>query len=338
MTNTTTRSSILLVDDDQIILDTLSFGLGKANYIVKQCTTAADAVAEYTSSTPDLAVLDIGLPDMRGTELAEVLLEHRYRPILILSSHSDTDWVDQAIGSGVVGYLVKPLTVEQFIPSIETALARFGDINRRIAGNFGNANMSEAQLLAVMDQFSFGMLIIDNDYQIIHCNQAGQKLLAKGNLLTSAHGKLRTPVNNDELMAVLDHGLGKADGNATPAAMSLFDSQSNAAIQIWVKVLPVVGDNTEQTAILIINDTSLNVIAPSCLLKSLYGFTEKESKLAHALTGGLTINQYCKMAFVTPNTARTHLKSIYRKTSTNRQTELILLLPRLFINLPNPND
>jgi DNA-binding NarL/FixJ family response regulator len=338
MTHTTTRSTILLVDDDQIILDTLSFGLGKANYIVKQCTTAGDAVAEYTSSAPDLAILDIGLPDMRGTELAEILLEHRYRPILILSSHSESDWVDQAIGSGVIGYLVKPLTVEQLIPSIETALARFGDINRRIAGNFGNASMSETQLLAVMDQFSFGMLIIDRDYQIIHCNRAGQKLLANGIPLSGVHGKLRASINNGELRAALDQGLGKGDANATPAAMSLFASQGNAAIQIWVTPLPVVGDSEEQTAILIINDTSLNVIAPSCLLKSLYGFTEKESKLAHALASGQTINQYCKIAFVTPNTVRTHLKSIYRKTSTNRQTELVRLLSHLFINLPNPDE
>jgi DNA-binding NarL/FixJ family response regulator len=338
MAHTTTRSSILLVDDDQIILDTLSFGLGKANYIVRQCTTAGDAVAEYTASTPDLAILDIGLPDMRGTELAEVLLEHRYRPILILSSHSESDWVDQAIGSGVIGYLVKPLTVEQLIPSIETALARFGDINRRIAVNFGNANMSETQLLAAMDQFSFGMLIIDMGYQIIHCNRAGQKLLAKGNPLSSAHGKLRTSNNNGELRAVLDQGLGKGNDSATPAAMSLLDPRSNTAIQIWVKPLPVVGDSAEQTAMLIINDTSLNVIAPSCLLKSLYGFTEKESKLAHSLASGLTINEYCKIAFVTPNTVRTHLKSIYRKTSTNRQTELVRLLSSLFINLPNPDE
>ena len=334
MTDTATRNSILLVDDDPIILDSLSYGLRRSHYAVRQCSTAEDAVAEYTASTPDLAVLDIGLPDMRGTALAAKLLAHRCRPILILSSYSEPDWVNQAIGSGVSGYLVKPLTVEQLVPSIETALVRFGDINRRLANNFGSTNMSEVQLLAAMDQFSFGIVIIGLDYQIIHCNRVGQKLLTNGHPLISSHGKLGTALRNDELMAVLDQSLGKYDGHSTPAAICLNDTKGKTALQIWGTPLPVVGDGLEKTAILIINDPSLNVIAPSCLLKSLYGFTEKESRLAHALANGATINQYCSATFVTLNTARTHLKSIYRKTSTNRQAELVRLLSQLFINLP----
>ena len=50
---------------------------------------------------------------------------------------------------------------------------------------------------------------------------------------------------------------------------------------------------------------------------------------------GMTIREYCESVYVTHNTARTHLKSIYRKTCTNRQAELSALLSRLYINLPD---
>ena len=85
----------------------------------------------------------------------------------------------------------------------------------------------------------------------------------------------------------------------------------------------------------IVNDPAVTTIAPLSLLKALFGMTKKESALAHALVNGLTIDQYCERAFVTRNTARTHLRSIYRKTSTNRQVDLIRLLSRLFINSPD---
>lgn len=329
---------ILLVDDDQIILDTLGYGLQKSSYIVTQCGSARDALEQYTSSPPDLAIVDIGLPDMRGTKLAEQLLLYRYRPILILSSHSEPEWVDRAIGSGAIGYLVKPLTTSQLIPSIETALARYGDINQSIAGNFSKEELSECQLRAAMDQFSFGIVIIDRDRRIIHSNCVGKKFLSDARLLRIANGKLKTTVRNDQLTVVLDQSLGEINGHTAPAAFSMHDDTNETTIQIWATPLHVPRPGGEQTAIVIINDSSLNTSVPSFLLKSLYGFTDKECKLAHALTNGMTINQYCEKVFVTPNTARTHLKSIYRKTSTNRQAELICLLSRLYINLTDGND
>jgi DNA-binding NarL/FixJ family response regulator len=329
--------SILLVDDDQIILDTLGYGLQMSSYIVTQCGSARDALEQYTSSPPDLAIIDIGLPDMRGTELAEQLLLYRYRPILILSSHSEPEWIDRAIGSGAIGYLVKPLTPSQLIPSIETALARFGDINQSIAGNFAKGDISESQLRAAMDQFSFGIVIIDQDRRIILCNSVGHRFLSDARLLRNASGKLKTAVRNDQLTALLDQSLGEINGHSAPAAFCMHDDIHEKTIQIWATPLHVPGSGTEQTAIVIINDSSLNTAVPSFLFKSLYGFTEKECKLAHALTNGMSINQYCEKVFVTPNTARTHLKSIYRKTSTNRQAELICLLSRLYINLTDGN-
>lgn len=329
---------ILIVDDDQIVLDSLSQGLSRAGFNVTQCRSATEALEVYAQQAPDLAIVDIGLPDLRGTVLAERMLERRYRPILILSSHTEPEWVRRAIGSGAIGYLVKPLTPAQLIPSIETSLARFGDINRSIASNFGYGTASPAQIQGALDQFPFGVAIVDQDRQIILCNNAARRFLENARLLRSINGKLATAVRNESLEDLLDRCLGTSGIRPKPAAYSVRKPECEDTIHILGIPLYASDSGAERTASVLIKDSSQTTAVPSHLFKSLYGLTEKESRLAHALMNGMTLNEYCEKVFVTINTARTHLKSIYRKTSTNRQGELISLLSRLYINLPEADD
>ena len=333
MTYHTHRGRVLLVDDDPIVLSAVSHGLREANYIVEQCATAEQALAAYKESTPDLAIVDIGLPDMRGTALAQALLNHQYRPILILSGHSEPEWVDQAIGSGVIGYLVKPITAQQLIPSIETALARFGEINQRIANNFGNDAMTDRQLASAMDEFAFGIIIIDKDHHIVYANRFARELITSGDVLTKQHGKLRSRTRSNEFRIMLDKALEQTERSSPMAAITLPNPANELRIQVLGRTLPVLNEDSEQSAIMAVYDPSQTTIVPSTLLEKLYGFTRKESQLAYGLANGLTINEYCEQAFISSNTARTHLKSIYRKTATNRQSELVRLLSHLFINV-----
>lgn len=334
MTYHTCRGRILLVDDDQIVLNVISQGLRQAEYTVDQCTTAAGALTTYKTSLPDLAVIDIGLPDMHGTSLVQSLLKFQYRPILVLSGHSDNQSVDQAIESGVIGYLVKPVSPAQLIPSIETGIARFGERAQRVAQRFGDEGMTARQLIAAMDQLSFGVIIIDQGHRVVHANRPASVLLDASGVLVKRQGRLRSLTKDQEFVHMLDNSLGSVDGPGL-YGINLYNPAKDTEIQVWATALVSAGLDSDRSAILVINDPSVNTIASSNLLKTLYGFTQKESELAQALGNGLTVKEYCATAFVTTNTARTHLKSIYRKTSTNRQTELVRLLTRLFIQVRN---
>jgi DNA-binding CsgD family transcriptional regulator len=66
-------------------------------------------------------------------------------------------------------------------------------------------------------------------------------------------------------------------------------------------------------------------------LKTLYGLTRKETGLVNGLLAGLSLEEYCSRNFVTANTVRTHLKSICRKTGTNRQAEVVRLFSSMFM-------
>lgn len=129
------RPKIFVVDDDRLVLATLSADLGRAGYEVKSYENGISAIDAYKQSLPDLVLLDIRMPEMDGIETAREMLSFEYRPILILSAYDDVDTVNGSIASGVSGYLVKPLQASQLIPAIETSLARSKDVGKLLKNN-----------------------------------------------------------------------------------------------------------------------------------------------------------------------------------------------------------
>jgi response regulator NasT len=72
---------------------------------------------------PDIAIVDVVMPERSGVELAPRLREPDAIPFVMLSAYSDAQTVEQATAAGALAYLVKPLDVVGLIPAIEAALA-----------------------------------------------------------------------------------------------------------------------------------------------------------------------------------------------------------------------
>lgn len=119
---------ILIVDDDRLVLATLGHGLRDAGYRVSEASEGAAALAMVAREKPDLALLDVRMPDISGVKLAERLKAEHSVPFMFLSAYGDPDIIQRATELGALGYLVKPLDVPQIIPSIEAALARGAQI------------------------------------------------------------------------------------------------------------------------------------------------------------------------------------------------------------------
>lgn len=313
---------ILLVDDDPIITTTLSEGLIDAGYQVSIQHDAEHAIQSYRAHTPDLAIVDIGLPDMTGTRLAANMVEHRHRPILILSSHSDKTNIDEAIESGVAGYLVKPLSTQQLIPSIDTALARYFEISLDVSSRLDETTPQGIALDTVLDQFAVAVAVVEKDGKVLYENANGRQLLDQHELLHHHDGRLYAHGHQKELLSLLT---GTVNGSTSPKALTLNDGR----LQLNLFMSPLENSNT---ALILIIDPHKSSIAPERILRTLYDLTTKESQLAEHLLNGYTLDEYCARRYVTLNTVRSQLKAIYRKTGTNRQPELIRLLSRLFDN------
>ncbi len=115
---------ILVVDDDLVVLATISMGLRQAGYQVLQVDSGELAVQICKREAPELAILDIRMPGMSGFEVAEILRKKSKTPFIFLSAYSDEESVKSAKELGALGYLVKPIEVRRLVPAIEIALAR----------------------------------------------------------------------------------------------------------------------------------------------------------------------------------------------------------------------
>lgn len=124
------KITILLVEDDRLVLHTLSRGLRDAGYCVLEADSAELAMQLCTGSTPDLALLDMRLAGMSGLDFARWLKSTLAVPFLFLSAYNDSSAVGAAAELGSLGYLVKPLDVSQILPAIHTALQRAAEIKK----------------------------------------------------------------------------------------------------------------------------------------------------------------------------------------------------------------
>ncbi len=118
---------VLLIEDDQRLLDTLSSHLREAGYAVDESTDGIEGLYLGEEFPVDLAVIDLGLPTLSGLEvIRELRSRGRDFPILVLTARSE--WQDKVAGleAGADDYLTKPFHVEELMARINALMRRAG--------------------------------------------------------------------------------------------------------------------------------------------------------------------------------------------------------------------
>lgn len=120
----TPRFRILLVDDEVAIQRAVGPLLRSRGYDVDIAGTGADALRMVAEQPPDLIVLDLGLPDLEGTEVCRLLRASSPVPIVVLSARgAEADKVN-ALDLGADDYVTKPFGPEELLARIRVALRR----------------------------------------------------------------------------------------------------------------------------------------------------------------------------------------------------------------------
>ncbi len=119
----TSKGKILVVDDDRLVLATLTHGLVQAGYEVIDADNGDEAILLAREHRPELALLDIRMEGMSGFDVAAYLREALQTPFMFLSAFADDDTVAKVKELGAVAYLVKPLDIHQIVPAVEAAFA-----------------------------------------------------------------------------------------------------------------------------------------------------------------------------------------------------------------------
>jgi two-component system, response regulator PdtaR len=109
--------------------------------VVAEARDGREAVALAAEHQPDLAVMDVKMPELDGIEAARQMLEQRQIPIVMLTAFSEAALVGRAVDAGVFGYLVKPFRESDLLPAIEAARARHAELQalREEAGSLRDA-------------------------------------------------------------------------------------------------------------------------------------------------------------------------------------------------------
>ena len=117
---------VLVAEDETLIrLDVCGMLEAAGHTVCAEARDGVEAVELARSAEPDLAVLDVKMPNLDGIEAARRILDERPVPIVIVSAFSERALVDRAAEAGVFGYLAKPFREEGLLPAIATARARF---------------------------------------------------------------------------------------------------------------------------------------------------------------------------------------------------------------------
>jgi two-component system KDP operon response regulator KdpE len=123
------RPRILLVDDEPAIQRALGPLLRSRGYDVEVAATGGEALERFAARPPELIVLDLGLPDLEGTEVCRRIRAQSAVPIVVLSARgAEADKV-HALDLGADDYVTKPFGPEELLARIRVALRRVAPEN-----------------------------------------------------------------------------------------------------------------------------------------------------------------------------------------------------------------
>jgi two-component system, OmpR family, KDP operon response regulator KdpE len=121
-----TDTRVVVVDDEPQFLRALATSLRAAGYAVDTATTAADALTAIGLAPPDAVILDLVLPDGRGTDVCRELRGWSDVPIIVVSAVGEEAEKIAALDAGADDYVTKPFAIGELLARLRAALRRSG--------------------------------------------------------------------------------------------------------------------------------------------------------------------------------------------------------------------
>lgn len=121
---------ILVVEDDTSVRNLITTTLKAHDYRYLTASNGQTAILEASSHSPDIVLMDLGLPDIDGVEVIEKIRTWSNMPIIVISARSeDTDKID-ALDAGADDYLTKPFSVEELLARLRVTQRRLTMIQK----------------------------------------------------------------------------------------------------------------------------------------------------------------------------------------------------------------
>lgn len=156
---------VLVIDDDLAIRRVVATGLQARGYDVIEAATAGDGLAAIALDSPDLVILDLGLPDGDGVEVCRRLREFSSVPVLVLSVETSDHRKIEALDAGADDFVVKPFSMPELLARLRAALRRVPTETQAPVLQIGDISIDRAGRRVTVD--GQAVELTDTEYRIL---------------------------------------------------------------------------------------------------------------------------------------------------------------------------
>ena len=202
--------TIILVEDNEIILNGLAFSLEQEGYNVIKTASGNEALCKLNENI-NLVILDITLPDSDGFEICKKIKQEKDIPIIFLTAKDEEKDVVQGLELGADDYVIKPFRLRELISRIRTILRRYNQESENIIKirdvvvntdkNIVYKNGKEIEFTAL--EYKILLMLFNNAGKIITREQLLDKIwdiagnFVNDNTLTVYIKRIREKIEND---------------------------------------------------------------------------------------------------------------------------------------------
>lgn len=319
----------------------------------------ADYMAHYNALNPWTPYLStwpgLGQPVVGD----QVMTEHEFKRIEFYSDFFKKYWSWSSV-IGVVNYrdcnafsvlglhttrkLYERHSAElrQLVAQLSPHITRAFEISRQLQ----HGAAWKASFEKMLEGLASAALLIRANLHVRYANEAAEKMFHAGVLALDSESRIAAGASPQETKALrwaLAEALAPVPTARAPSAIRLMrpDHDAGSAMPLLARVMPCAGgmERAMDTAnaippiaceaLLLIADPAAKLQVEPGRLQQLFGLTLAEARLAQALAQGMTLKGYAAGCGITDGTARQQLKSVFAKTDTHRQAELVALLALL---------
>lgn len=319
--------SIAFLDDESQVLSGLKRVLrSKANdWDMSFYDQPREALGVFLKNPPTVAVLDIRMPEITGIDIAREIRSAGFGTVcIILSGSTEFDLAISSINDGdVFRYYVKPCDTADLIDGIEAALAKRGRRRRDDLADGGEPSLNTGTELtsAALDMIPYGVIVTDQSGHVFFTNSLAAGLLAEADgLMLDQSGICRASETTQTQR--LHAAIREAFEQKSATALTI-EGHPEAPLHVTVEPYEGQGGEARDLIYLFVFKDGLTPNPDPRLLISMFDLTVSESRLASALTKGLSLDEAAQECGITKSSARTYLKNIFGKLGVSRQAELV---------------
>ena len=134
-------TTVLLVEDERKLRDLVRSYLERAGFTVLSTGSGAEAITLAASASPDLVVLDLGLPDIPGEAVATELRAAGSVPMLMLTAKSSEEDRIRGLELGADDYVTKPFSPRELVLRVQAILRRGGPVTEQGVASYGDGEL-----------------------------------------------------------------------------------------------------------------------------------------------------------------------------------------------------